>query len=126
MRPKHARRRDENEPDIVTAFEERGCSVTRLDGAGVPDLLVGRRGRTWLVEVKLPFGPKGGIPRRRDHEGGYHDFTEDQVKWWKAWRGEGPMVVRTVEDVERILAGFVQVCGMHGGSCDCAERRQAS
>jgi hypothetical protein len=123
VRPRHARRRDANEPDIVAAFRARGCSVTLLDGAGVPDLLVGRGGRTWLVEVKLPLGPKGGKSQRRECEGGSGDFTADQVTWWNTWKGEAPMVVRTVGDVERILAGFVQVCGMHGDDCDCAERR---
>lgn len=107
MRPRHARRRDENEPDIVEAFRDRGCSVTLLDGAGVPDLLVGLHGRTWLVEVKLPLGPKGGMPRRRDHEGGRGDFTADQVKWWDAWRGEKPVLVRTDADVE-LLVGLMK------------------
>jgi hypothetical protein len=100
VRPRHARRRDENEPDIVEAFEKLGCSVTRLDGQGVPDLLVGYRGRTLLVEVKCPFGPRGGLPTRNASDG----LTEHQVDWWTSWNGESAVIVRTIEDVEQLLA----------------------
>jgi Holliday junction resolvase len=117
MRPRHARKRDDNEPEIVEAFEALGCSVTRLDGKGVPDLLVGMRGRTWLVEVKCPLGPRGGLPTRNATGG----LTEDQVDWWKAWRGEMPIIVRTIAEVEKLIAPAV--CGMHGDDCDCADRR---
>ncbi|HVY63930.1 MAG TPA: hypothetical protein VHH11_03830 [Gammaproteobacteria bacterium] len=74
--------------------------MTRLDGDGVPDLLVGRAGRTWLVEVKCPYGPRGGLPTRAATDG----LTEPQVDWWNAWRGERPTIVRTEADVEQLLA----------------------
>jgi hypothetical protein len=47
-------RRDENEASIVTALERCGCLVQRLDAGtgGVPDLLVERAGRLFLLEVK--------------------------------------------------------------------------
>lgn len=84
----------------MEAFRLRGCSVTRLDGTGIPDLLVGLRGRTWLVEVKLPLGPRGGVHHNGDGAG---DFTADQARWWNAWLGEKPIVVRTIADVEQML-----------------------
>ncbi len=101
MRSSRARKRDENESDIVKALKARGCSVTRLDGDGVPDLLVGLDGRTWLVEVKCPRGPRGGLPTRNATNG----LTEAQVTWWDEWRGEMPVVVRTEADVEALLRG---------------------
>lgn len=90
-----AKRRDANEVEIVRALEAAGASVTRLDGDGIPDLLVGYRGRSTLLEVKMPLGPKGGLPEHRDHEGGRGDLTRAQVEWWDGWLGEPAIVVRS-------------------------------
>jgi len=98
-----AKRRDQNEPPIVAALRDRGASVTRLGDAGVPDLLIGFRGRTKLVEVKLPLGPRGGLPERREHEGGAGDLTRSQVEWWSTWLGEPPTIVRTVAEALAVL-----------------------
>lgn len=49
-RPK---RRDANEPAIVAALERCGCLVQRLDGLGLPDLLVMRAERLFLMEIKV-------------------------------------------------------------------------
>jgi hypothetical protein len=106
VRSSRSRRRDTNEPDIVKALKAAGCSVTRLDGDGVPDLLVGLNGVTMLVEVKRPLGPRGGM-HHHGHEGSRGDLTADQVKWWDAWRGEMPVVVRTDADVE-LLVGLMK------------------
>lgn len=98
---RRAKKRDANEPAIVAAFEARGCTVTRIDAKGVPDLLVGWRGANLLVEVKMPLGPRGGM-----HTGGNHvrgDLTADQVAWFDAWRGDAVHIVRTVEDVAELL-----------------------
>jgi hypothetical protein len=92
---KFAKQRDSNEPAIVRALQEVGATVTRLGDAGVPDLLVGWRGRTFLIEVKLPLGARGGMPERRDHEGGRGDLTAAQVKWWDSWKGAPAVVVRS-------------------------------
>ena len=50
--------RDENEPAIVAALEARGYDVTRVNGEGVPDLLVRHPGASWAkgLEVKNPSG----------------------------------------------------------------------
>jgi hypothetical protein len=90
-----AKRRDTNEPEIVDALVAAGASVTRIDGDGVPDLLVGFKGRSFLLEVKLPLGARGGVTRHRKWEGGDGDMTRAQVTWWGAWKGEPAVVVRS-------------------------------
>lgn len=92
------RRRDDNEPDVVKALRDVGASVFHLYETGMPDLLVGYHGATHLLEVKRPLGPRGGLPEHREHEGGLGDMTEDQVKWWAAWDGAKPILVRTAEE----------------------------
>jgi hypothetical protein len=70
--------------------------VTRIDGDGVPDLLVGFRGRSFLLEVKLPLTKQGATPHRRNGvAGGRGDLTKAQVLWWDAWTGEPAIVVRS-------------------------------
>lgn len=84
--PFRAKRRDANEREIVAALESAGASVQRLDAAGVPDLLVGFRGETFLIEVKNPESTKGALAggvRRK----GRGCLTPDQVAWFGAWRG---------------------------------------
>lgn len=113
MRSARARKRDENEPDIVDAMKARGCSVTRLDGDGVPDLVVGLNGSTMLVEVKKPLTNTGKLQSgtHRNSSGGRGDLTAAQAKWWDEWRGESPVIVRTEDDVDLLVA-----CLMAGGS----------
>lgn len=55
-----AAQRDPNEKPIMEALRKAGCLVTQLNGKGIPDLLVGVRGRFVLLEVKQPKGKKGG------------------------------------------------------------------
>lgn len=49
---------DANQDEIVQTYRACGLSVTSLAGLGrgVPDLLVGYRGKLALVEVKQPKG----------------------------------------------------------------------
>ena len=49
-------RRDANEPALIKALKTCGFAVSRLSGAGLPDLLVSRRGHWHLLEVKMPKG----------------------------------------------------------------------
>lgn len=51
-----ARKRDANEPEIVRALEDIGCTVLRVSGPAVPDLLVHVRGRWLPIEVKAKGG----------------------------------------------------------------------
>lgn len=48
--PKYAPKRDASEPEIVTALQDLGCTVHRMDTPC--DLLVGFRGVNHLVEAK--------------------------------------------------------------------------
>ena len=83
---------DANQNDIVNALRRAGATVQSLaaNGQGVPDLLVGFQGQTFLFEVK--DGAKPASARK---------LTPDQVEWHKAWRG-GPLVV--VESAEQALS----------------------
>jgi len=91
---RRAAKRDDNEGAIIDALRDVGCRVTQLSGAGVPDLLVGRRGVTYLLEVKDPTKPK------RDQR-----LTEPQVQWHGEWAGVGGpcVIVRTIEEALRAV-----------------------
>ena len=76
---------DANQPEIVEALlSVSGVTVFSLAGVGcgVPDLLVGARGSTFLVEIKNPDTP------RRDHA-----LTPDQRKWIGEWTGTPVIVI---------------------------------
>lgn len=88
-KPKHTPKRDANEPEVVSALQAAGCSVQRLDGKDIPDLLVGFRHRNYLVEVKNAEG------RNRVEEG--------QKQWALRWQGDPPYIVRNLDDVATML-----------------------
>jgi Holliday junction resolvase len=79
---RRAAKRDANEGEIVDALETVGASVTRLSAPGVPDILCGYRGDTFLLEIK----------------NGKNDLTEDQVTWHRQWQGRKVWIVRTVQE----------------------------
>lgn len=87
---------DENQADIVKALRRFGCAVQPLHtiGQGCPDLLVGRGGRTMLLEVKDGNKP----PSARA-------LTPDQVEWIDSWRGEPVYVVASVDDALHVVLG---------------------
>ena len=82
---------DANQTAIVAALRAIGCTVVSLAavGRGVPDLLVGNAGHTFLLECK--DGAKPPSARR---------LTEDQLTWHGNWRG-GPLAV--VCDIESAI-----------------------
>jgi len=80
------RRTDANQAEIVAALRAAGCSVwlTYQLGHGAPDLVVGRAGaRTVLMEVKATEDDL---------------LTEDEERFFAAWRGGPLVVVRTAEE----------------------------
>lgn len=92
-----AKRRDANELSIVHALEAAGAFVQRLDdGGGVPDLLVAYAGATYLLEVKLPLGPRGGAT-------GHQHLNDEQTRWHQRWNGGQLLVVRTPDDALRAI-----------------------
>ena len=81
---------DANQKQIVEALRKAGCSVQSLAtvGKGYPDLIVGRHGRNFLIEVK--DGAK--VPSARK-------LTNDEKRWHDNWQGH----VAVVEDVNEAL-----------------------
>lgn len=77
---------DVNQAEIVAGLREIGATVTSLAslGRGVPDLLVGHRGRNYLLEVKPPGGVRGGLSRQT--------LTEAERDWHRTWRGQRAIV----------------------------------
>jgi hypothetical protein len=80
-------RADDNQVQIVSALRDLGARVTVLTavGGGCPDLLVGWRGKTYLLEVKNLSG-RGSI------------LTPHQEIWHAAWNGGPLAVVRSVPE----------------------------
>jgi len=88
-----ANTRDGNEKPIVSALRKIGASVYRLDKPC--DLLVGYRGRNFLLEVKLPLGPRGGTT---------HSHLNDwQKDFDRTWRGQFA-VVRSPEEAIALVS----------------------
>jgi hypothetical protein len=85
---------DANQDQVVSALRAAGASVQSLAaiGKGCPDLLVGYRGYTMLMEVK--DGAKPPSARR---------LTDDQVTWHGAWGGSAVAVVDGPEAALRML-----------------------
>lgn len=80
---------DDNQAEIVAALRDSGATVHSLAamGKGCPDLLVGFRGVTYLLEVK--DGSKPPSARKT---------TPDQDAWFAAWRGHPVEVVKSVTE----------------------------
>ncbi len=81
-------KRDANEKLIVDALRAYGASVERLNTP--VDLLVGYRGQTHLVEVKIE-GAK---------------LNKAQVEFRDSWKGSPMQVLRSVEDVAEFMKGL--------------------
>lgn len=77
---------DLTQSSIVKALRQSGCQVQTLAaiGRGVPDLLVGRASRLWLLECKTGKG----------------DLTPAQRAWHALWPVH---VVRTPEEALRAV-----------------------
>lgn len=103
---RRAARRDDNEPEICAALIAAGASVTYLSIPGAPDLLVGHQGRTVLLEVKEPLGPRGGKRgggSTRPGEGGDGTLSAEQIDWHQRWKGAPPVIVRTPDEALRAI-----------------------
>ena len=70
---------DANQKDIVAALRDVGATVIPCHavGKGFPDLVIGFRGDTYLIEVKDPSQPK--------HR---HELTPTQKLFHAAWPGK--------------------------------------
>jgi hypothetical protein len=84
---------DANQPEIVAALREAGCTVQLLHmvGKGCPDLLVGWQGLNVLIECK--DGNKPPSARK---------LTPDQEKWHDQWRGQVTVVCSVNEALKAV------------------------
>lgn len=92
MRNKTATHRDINERPIIEALLKVGATVEQLHARNVPDLIVGYRGVTYLLEVKNP-ADKG-------------ELTKAQADWHATWRGRPPVVVFTAVEALRAIGAL--------------------
>lgn len=85
---------------IVNSLRAIGATVHSLAalGDGCPDLLVGFRQHTYLLEVKAEKGR----------------LTADQVEWIDSWRGHPVYVVHDVGEALRAM-GVSKSFGYEGG-----------
>ena len=80
------RKTDANQASIMAALRQVGATVVDLSavGRGVPDLLVGFRGHTYLLEVK--------------NKAGRNRLTADQDVFLAWWHGVPPVIVYNEND----------------------------
>lgn len=83
-----AKRVDANQKSIVAALRKAGATVTHLHTVhkGCPDLLVGHKNKTYLMEVKVPGGA----------------LTPAQEIWHAEWRGQ-KAIVETIEEALMVI-----------------------
>jgi hypothetical protein len=90
---RHAARIDANQDQIVTALRAMGATVRIVtQGNGLPDLLVGFRGVTILMEVK--DGQK--VPSARK-------LTPAEQKFFDEWKGGIVAIVNSVDEAIDLL-----------------------
>jgi Holliday junction resolvase len=90
---RYANRIDANQNKIVDALRKAGAVVRIISqGDGIPDLLVGYRGYTILMEVK--DGDK--VPSARK-------LTEAEQKFFDDWRGGMLVIVNSVDEALETL-----------------------
>lgn len=90
---RRAARIDANQEQIVSAMRACGATVRIVtQGDGLPDLLVGYRGYTILMEVK--DGRKPPSARK---------LTEEEQKFFENWTGGMLAIVNSVDEALELL-----------------------
>ena len=85
--PRYRQKPDANHTDIIVALETIGCSVYDAYRVGtIPDLIVGYRGCTMLVEVKTETGK----------------LEKSQIQWHETWNGHSCVVRSPMEAIEAV------------------------
>lgn len=111
-----AKRVDANQKGIVLALRQIGATVQPLHtvGRGCPDLLVGFRGRNWLIEVKDGERP----PSKRR-------LTDDESVWHETWRGQVATVGSIEDAINQVTAQNEQGEALRGiGIVNDLKRRE--
>lgn len=82
---RRASRIDVNQPEVVEAFRKLGFSVshTHTIGKGFPDIIVGKHGHSYLVEIKASSRDK---------------LTADEETFWEGWLGS-LILISSVDEV---------------------------
>ena len=85
----YKKRVDNNQLEIIKAFQSMGATVLNLSavGKGCPDLLIGYKNISVLVEVKSKTGK----------------FTEPQLKFIKQWQGGAVNRIDSVDGAIRLI-----------------------
>lgn len=88
---RRAARVDANHSMIVAALRQVGASVQDLAkvGQGCPDILVGYRGRNYLMEIKVTKGKP----------------THAQDVWHLTWQGQ-VVIVRDVDEALHVIGAI--------------------
>ena len=86
----YKKRVDENKKTLIHTFIALGASVLNLStvGRGCPDLLIGYKGKTVLVEIK---------------SNSKATFTEPQIKFMQEWRGGAVSRIDSVDAAIRLI-----------------------
>lgn len=86
----YKKRVDDNQKTIIHTFIALGASVLNLStvGRGCPDLLIGYRGTSCLVEIKSSTKAS---------------YTEPQIKFMQEWRGGTVSRVDSVDAAIRLI-----------------------
>jgi len=93
----YAKKVDANQKQIVLELRQLAFSVfcTHTQGQGFPDLVIGRNGDTFLVEVKDKKGT----------------LTPDQLLFIENWRGAPIIIARSTEEI--LTAIDIQLSNTH-------------
>ena len=92
MRLSRKNKVDDNQYEIIRGLRQIGCTVTPSPiGDGFPDIVVGWRKRTMLLEIK--DGSKPPSQRR---------LTREQQKWHDEWKGHKAVVTSLEEAIKAV------------------------
>lgn len=88
-----AARIDANQPEIIHGLRTIGATVQPLHsvGKGCPDILVGWRGKNFLIEIKDGRKPPSG-----------RTMTADQIDWHGTWAGQ-VSVANSLDEALRVV-----------------------
>lgn len=93
---RRAARIDANQPEIVAALRDVGASValTHQLGGGYPDLTVGYRGVSYLIEIK-----DGNQPPSKQQ------LTKAEERFHQSWGGQ-VAIVTSAEEALRVIGAI--------------------
>ena len=89
---KQRKRIDENQPAIVEGLRRVGATAKlTTDVGGFVDIVVGYRGKNYLIEIKNPDQPKSK-----------QVLTPDEQEFHDTWRGQ-VVIITTLDEALKII-----------------------